>query len=70
VLAYSINFLAILFDGILIPTVSSPAVTTFGIISLAFNIIVKGPGQNSFINFLSNSFDSLATLLIITHMYN
>ena len=68
-LAYSINLLAILFDGIRIPTVSNPAVTIFGILFLAFSIIVKGPGQNSFINLFSNSFGSLATSFIISSLF-
>ena len=36
---------AIGWDGILIATVSSPAQTSFGIISLFGSIIVSGPGQ-------------------------
>ena len=67
--AYSINFFAIIFDGILIPTVSNPAVTDFGIMSFAFKIIVKGPGQKAFINFFSISFGSSTICFIISKLF-
>ena len=38
-------------DGILIATVSSPPVVSFGTISFLLNIIVIGPGQNLSISF-------------------
>ena len=45
--------------GILTPTVSSPAVTSFLILLLFFKIIVSGPGQNLSISFLADSGTSL-----------
>ena len=67
--AYSINLFAILFEGILIPTVSRPAVTDFGIMFLAFNINVKGPGQKVLINIFSTSFGSSTSCLIMSTLF-
>ena len=51
-----------IFSGILIATVSKPAVTISGTIGFLSNIIVNGPGQNAFINLYSNSVIFLAIL--------
>ena len=40
------NSWAILFSGILTPTLSSPAVTTSGMFSRFFRMVVSGPGRN------------------------
>ncbi len=53
VLESSINFLATLFEGILIPTHLSPAVTLSGIMSDFGIIIVIGPGQKASISNLA-----------------
>ena len=66
-LEYLINFLAIKFSGILIATVFSPPVITFGTISFFSKIIVSGPGQNFSISFDSISptlFTNLSNILI------
>ena len=59
--AYSTSFLATSPAGILIPTVSCPAVTISGTMSFFFNMMVNGPGKNSFINLYSKSVISFAT---------
>ena len=47
------------------PTVSNDAVTISGTLSRLFSIIVRGPGKNTSINFLSNGVMSLAILSTI-----
>ena len=44
---FFITALAVLWLGILIPTVSSPPLVTSGMISLLGSIMVSGPAQNS-----------------------
>ena len=64
----SINLFAILFEGILIPTVFKLHVTLFGTRSLFSNIKVKGPGKKASINFFSISVIFFVSLFNISKL--